>query len=912
MNKKTLIPRLAILLIAAVLAVACELAADHLFERYTREDKQDDAVYQLFPGGDTQYIDCMYVGGQLVPMTNDPQMVWTITSDVPLGDMVIRFSEPLAESCEIQVYFDDDGAGFVGDKVMTVWAEAEEMEVLVPLARGRYYGLRVDINGRVPLSDIYCDASVILIQSAPGPFRVNRCLLAFLAIAAILLLIYQYRRDDRWRGAIDAYGGFMGSDLVWAFLVSVTVGVFFCVYYHLRDITAQTGAFHWMFHPFWPVTVAVFLMLYGCMYVCRDRDIRPADWLYENRWMIGLCLLILCVLLNLNISSLHEWAGYLGSQDKNGLLIGVSRSIRSDEWAKQIGVLEALRYENYPAFSTLIRATGTENVLIAGHVAWDISALFRPNTWGYLLFGSVSYGLAFQNASTIIAFFLLAFDFFMMISQNRKLSFAFACTLLFSPFVQWWTCFDLFISSFALLLAGRKYLTTQSVRTKLLCAIVVVIFAGNFALLMYPAWQVPAAYILLAGLIWIIIHDHRQIKLRLKVDLPIIGGALLFLAACGAVIYLRSASAIHDMINTVYPGAVRSNAPMSVAKLFTNYLNAFSPYTAAFVPGPNLSEAADFITFFPIGILLCVFAMIRNRRADSFSIVMIALSAFLAAFTFLDVSELLRKLTLMSFTMSQRVLPWFGFVQIVLLFRGVSLLNGGVRWYVAVPVSALFAWFVIREIAASPYNPGRLLVFAILAAMIFVILWAALRSGRDARAMRLFATVMVFFALFTGGMVHPIQAGMPEVEESAIVMKIRDVVQADPSGKWLVENLSYPYGMVPLMGGAPTINCVNNYPNLELWYKLDPERDDEIAYNRYVSQIITTLVKDEDTAFSVGWVDDIMDLRLNARDLKTMDVSYILTNRSLSGLSTDDVKFARVGSAHIFNIYRVEYGGDGA
>ena len=260
----------------------------------------------------------------------------------------------------------------------------------------------------------------------------------------------------------------------------------------------------------------------------------------------------------------------------------------------------------------------------------------------------------------------------------------------------------------------------------------------------------------------------------------------------------------------------------------------------------------------------------------------------------------------MSFSMSQRILPWFGFVQIILLFRGVSLLQKNVKWYFAVPAAALVSGYVVYRISSSPIVAGETLILAVVAAALFIVLWAALRAGKNENTQRAFATVMVFFSLFSAGMVHPVQQGMAEVEESRVVQEIRAVTEQDPDGKWLVENLSYPYGMVPLMGGAPTINCVQSYPNLELWYKLDPEKDDEFAYNRYVSQVVTTLVT-EPTTISVGWVDDIMDLKLNPDDLKTMEVSYILTNRYLTDFETDTVHFAMLTVVNGFAIYRVEY-----
>ena len=903
--KKRIVSILVIVLAAAVLAVAGELMLNRFAEGTTVEEVTEKASYQLFPGDET-YVDCEYSGGELIIYGNDPQMIFAVSPEQALGEMTVKYSAPLNDACEIQIYYDDTGEGFRAEKALVTMAFAGTTETVIPLPRNVYYNLRVDINGQVPLEGIACDASSYETKQVAGSFRVTRFILVLIALAALLYFVYAYRKNENVRESVHTYGEFIRSDAVWALLVSIAVSAYFNAYYHMKDCYSIRDAARFILQPMWPVICVVFLIIYGCMYVCRKTNFQLGDWIYRKRWYIGGGLLALALLLNLNTSSLHEWAGYLGSQDQNGLVLGVQRGIRSDEWVKNVGILKALNYENYPVFSNLLRAMPTENDLIAGHVAWSVSALYRPQAWGHLLFGSVTAGLTVSTIGPVILMFLLSFDFFMLLSKSRKLSFAFACVLVFSPFVQWWSSYDLFIAGFALLLAGHKYLTTESVKTKILCALIVVIFAGNFALLMYPAWQIPAAYILLGALIWIIITNRKEIKLKAKVDIPIIGCALLILLGSAVYLYLQSAGAVQEMTNTVYPGTVRTNNPMNPKQLYLTYLNMFSPYTGQYVPGPNQSEAADFITFFPVGIILCVFAMIRNRKADSFSIIMIILSAFLGAFSFLDVPDILRKITLMFFTMGTRVLPWFGFVQILLFFRGVSLLKKDVKWYITLPFTVAYALFVIWKIMDYGKVAGDYLILAIVGVVISVIITAALRSGKNEQTRRAFASIMTVFALMTGGLVHPIQRGMDEIDESQIVKDIRAITEEDSEGKWLVDNLNYPYGMVPLFGGAPTINCVNNYPNLEMWHKLDPEEDEDFAYNRYVSQIVTDITKDQ-TTFSVGPVDDLSILHLNVDDMEMIEVKYVLTNRALEALETEYVKFELMAATGMFRIYRAEY-----
>ncbi len=907
MKNKKLIPVLVILFATLMTAVIGEVLLDNFMERIVYEETVESAVYQLDPLMAVAIRNCDYDDGLLTPTGEDPQIQWSMSPDKALKDMVVRYKSPLSDDCVIEVYC-DDGSGFSEENVYRVYSHAGDKETLVPMPRGNYYNLRLDINGEAELDQIYCDASTYVTRDIPGGFRPRRCIAVFLTLFCFAYVIYAYIRYENWRGAIQAYGSFLKTDVFWAFLVSLIAGSFLSIYYHIGAIWSVDDGIRYALHPNLPVILIVFMILYGSMYVVRKRDFALGDWLYKFRWVIGAVLLGVCVLLKLNISSLHEWANYLGGSE-NGVVLGMSRAIRSDEWAKSIGTTLALSYENYPTFSHIIRAAVTENTLVSGHLALDISAIYRPLTWGYLLFGSAAYGLAFNNSASVILLFLLAFDFFMIVSRNRKLSFAFSCALFFSPFVQWWyaVCVELFISGFALVIAGYHYLTTTSLRKKILSAITAMVFAGNFILILYPAWQVPVAYFLLACLIWIIIDNRKKIKLRWRVDLPIIGGVLVLMAVSALIMYTRSASAIHDMVNTVYPGKVRATDPVPLSVEIYTFQNALSQYTYLFVPGPNPCEAADFISFFPMGILICAFAMIRNKKADVFSIAMMALSVFLGAFAFLPVPDFLRKITMMSYSMSGRIYPWFGFVQVILFIRGVSLLKGGTKWYIGLLAAVLYTGIVIYILQTTSLLAGQILMLSCLGIAVFFILWTAFRAGKDEYNCRAFATVMMVFCLFTAGAVNPIQAGMDEIEKNETIVTIRDIAAKDPDGKWLVDQLGFPYGNAPLLGGAPTINCVNNYPNLELWYKLDPERDDEYAYNRYVSQIIANIVQDEETTLHVGSAADLMDLRVNVNDLAIMEVSYVLTNRPLEEFSTDRVEFTRIASVSMFLIYHVEY-----
>ncbi len=109
----------------------------------------------------------------------------------------------------------------------------------------------------------------------------------------------------------------------------------------------------------------------------------------------------------------------------------------------------------------------------------------------------------------------------------------------------------------------------------------------------------------------------------------------------------------------------------------------------------------------------------------------------------------------------------------------------------------------------------------------------------------------------------------------------------------------------PIMFGAPTINSVNVYPDLERWGKLSSAAADKKIYNRY-AHIVVNLTDRENTAFSLKFAD-FMQIKLNLHDLKILQVKYILTRNRLSYLRSEDVCFLELFKEHGFYIYEVKY-----
>ena len=121
-------------------------------------------------------------------------------------------------------------------------------------------------------------------------------------------------------------------------------------------------------------------------------------------------------------------------------------------------------------------------------------------------------------------------------------------------------------------------------------------------------------------------------------------------------------------------------------------------------------------------------------------------------------------------------------------------------------------------------------------------------------------------------------------------------MEEDPDAVWL----STPGGLIsdlPIMVGAPTINCINVYPNLELWSKVDEDGKYTDVYNRY-AQIQANLTEEE-TKFEL-LVPDVFVVSLNYKDLNRLNVDYLL---STTEYNYENLEFVKGGNGYY--IYHV-------
>ena len=637
------------------------------------------------------------------------------------------------------------------------------------------------------------------------------------------------------------------------------------------------------------------------------------DFSYQYRFWISGIVLIVLVFFEIHGSSILYWQNYLSNLSSvYEPLIGISRAIRSDEWAVNTPMMLSQYYNNsglFPYFSETIRGTLTDTFIIYGQPVRDVAIFFRPFHWGYLLL-SPAKGLSFFWISRVIALFLVSFEFGMILTQKSKLlSLIYALLITWSPVVQWWFAINglvemLVFGQLALIMI-TLYMNNQNYYKRSLYALMVLICAGGYILIFYPAWQVPLAYVFLVLFIGVVLENRKHFHWNKK-DVGIGLGLILFLSIGMIYILAKSGGTISSVMNTVYPGGSAETGGNQFSRLFLYPGNLFFAFSRELTYA-NFCELAVYFDFFPMGIILTGWVLFKQKKADIILILMLLANTALILWCLFSWPEWLAKATLLSYSKPVRAFLAVGFLNILLLIRALELFEGGFSKSIKVGAALLMS-VVITLLSRELYEGYMDLKMSILILfLLFGSFYLILSGNKDwsRKALLVISLAIVFVA---GLFVNPVVSGLDAVYQQNLIKKIQQINSAD-NGLWIVDSgaeIGFPIINLPLMAGAPTINSTNVYPILERWHLLDPDGSEEDIYNRYAHISMNLTNTNSETNFALK-SPDLFEVNLNIADLEKLEVSYVFSKRDLSRLSNEEVSLVELADENGFRIYIVNY-----
>ena len=463
---------------------------------------------------------------------------------------------------------------------------------------------------------------------------------------------------------------------------------------------------------------------------------------------------------------------------------------------------------------------------------------------------------------------------------------------------------DTIFFTLAMIVAFYKYVENidKNKWKKLAFSLMFAFSAIGFALVIYPAFQVPLAYLILVFMAVIYFGTFKRPKLK-KNDYIFISMIILIIGIVLGQFLLTSMEAIKATLETVYPGKrVSIGGGVELFRYSEFMINAYTPFKD--INYLNNCEVSSFINFF-IGSAIVLFIAIRKKVKNiglGISLFVVALSEFI--WTIVSFNETIAKITFLSYVPTDRMMLMFSFTAMLLsvwaigvIFREkiVSPLVGAI---IALVNFSVYGVLILK----SPYREYMNLKYLIILFAIYLIINISI----FVRWKKIFFVMMAALIFMSGMTVNPIVKGVGAIYNKTLSKAIIEIEESDSDSLWLAEG-EEAKGEFIYANGAKAINGTHFYPALSTWEKISENYDDEEIYNRYAHIKITLTTKE--TKFVLEHLD-AFEIELNVNELEDLNIKYIVTKNDLSNiLNEGNIQFEEIYHSEVDGnrIYKLVY-----
>lgn len=647
----------------------------------------------------------------------------------------------------------------------------------------------------------------------------------------------------------------------------------------------------------------IYIGALATIYICNRKNVKILDLIYKYRYYIAGAVLLLCMIFQISGSSIGCWESVLGYDTDKGLLAGISRPIRSDEWAVSTPMALSQQANNYQYRNSNLRGGSNSDMFIVyGQPVKDVSIIFRIFHIGYILFGS-GVGLSFYWCARFLALFLASFEFLMLITnKNKRLSFVGAIIILFSPTIQWWyatnSLIEMIVSAEIGIVLFDKYFKEKNFKLRTIYMVVMAICVGTFILTFYPAWMVPIAYIFLPFLIWVIIENRKNIKFT-KGD--IISFLIIAVIFSGLMIriFVKSWDTVLATLNTVYPGkrvVLEGGSP----KVYINFM--VNSLLTILTSIDNPCDMSVMMDFWPVGLIFLAIYVFKEKKKDILVTMSLISVLILNGYYLFTAPEWFAKISLLSRSWYGRIYQVFGLLNIFILFRILSKTEYKFQGKIAGLIS-----FVISAtcVTIAKYYYSIVITLPIAGALVLIFTFVFYQILMFNQKKKMFVATITIFMLVIGTLVNPVRSGINLVNDNPLLNAIEDINNKE-EGMWALIEIGLPEINLPMVVGAKTLNSTSVYPNLELWNKIDEEKQYEDIYNRYAHIFITLVDNEQETEFEL-LAPDVIRIFMTYEDLKELGVKYIVRGAKFEpyDITNEEFKLEELYKDNNYVIYEV-------
>lgn len=627
---------------------------------------------------------------------------------------------------------------------------------------------------------------------------------------------------------------------------------------------------------------------------------RYKELVFKYRWLIGCMILAILVFNRMNGDSfaLYHYWGEIQKNHTTDLLRPIwadVRAIRSDEYlVTDVSILHSLVTGSY--FSRGIIGYILDPFLIIEFLLYKVG---------------IDYAYSFIWYLYIIPAFLISFEFFRIItSDDRGVSFVATLLVYCSSFFLWWGFPTQLMTSQGIVIGLYYFIRSEKKLLRVIWLYILGIFTFKFTTNLYPAWQIPLAYIILALAIWTIYSNWSYIKRFGKFEYCLIGVAVIGGLAGGLLYIYSSLDYIHAMMNSVYPGLRRDFGGDYIALLGKPFM-----YIEGVLFGykdfamPNACEVGTIISLFPLPTLLIWWQTIKRKKDILLIGLLSAVLILLFSYCCFGLPEFLGKITLLCISTTSRTIDIICYLQVIFLASYLSRVKElPHEWFsfdknkvsviiyslVAILSSVLVLWWGLGRYEGYLGNKDKIVL-----GVIFAIVFASLFLFHTSKGRKALLWSLAFVSIITGIYVRPISVGLDPLYKKPAASAIQEIA-ANDNGKWIAIGGDY-YSSYTYLNGADTINYINTEPHIELWELVDENHTYIDIYNRFAH--VSVQFTEEPTSFELNTGDSIT-VHLNYDDISKLDVKYLASWKEEVSLS-DSVAFKEIYQEDGFYIYEI-------
>ncbi|RJO62237.1 hypothetical protein C4544_00065 [candidate division WS5 bacterium] len=620
-------------------------------------------------------------------------------------------------------------------------------------------------------------------------------------------------------------------------------------------------------------------------------------------------------LFKIHTSSIAYWNKIItDGNEKEGVLLGSPKSIRSDEWLIQTPfILSQLNQEN--KYSIKNKGLGEGHVpLLMNLPTKHVSSLFRPQNWGFFVF-EAERGFAFYWNFKIFGLFLTCFLLLMLVTKNNFwISFLGSIWLFFSSFIQWWfsaVSLPEMITAFCAIFIALSYIfLSKKKKSIILGSLILTIFSVNFTLIFYPPFQIPLAYLLIFLFGGFMIKNllYRDFKKNLWLRLVGLLFSFIIFIVIISKFFLDAKETILMVMNTAYPGKrISMGGDIPLVRFFSGFYNVYlnQNHFPKISGIGNVCEASGFILLFPLVFIIFVHKKLKRKKVDPLLVMVLLYLLVMFIWSTIGFPSLISKATLMSYVPASRALVGIGLASIIITAVAVTeigkkrLIEEKVNLIIILICIFFFVMLhglLLRNIAPEFVGYRHILSLSIL----ITILSHLFFTGKKI----IFFFSITFIALLSTFWVNPLSVGLGPIYNKQIFKFINKENFKENGQYWIVygDSKSGKHTLANFLkaAGLNVFNGVQYSPKIKEFRILDNEDNYEKIYNRYANIEINEPITSEKEKVEISLVQaDSIAISINpcSEKLKKIGINkYIFPYRlnekqhtCLNSLSDDSI-----------------------